>query len=555
MTSSPGDRDAASICAEALEQPVGDRTRYLDQACGGDPVLRMEVEGLLARAGEFLEVPPWAAPYAPLMPGGRLGPYEIEAKLGTGGMGEVFKARDTRLGRSVAIKILPLDLRADPQRRRRFGCEARSAAALSHPHICAVYDVGTDSGIDYLVMELVEGETLETRLHPGDERTAAEGLPVGEAVRYAIEIADALDTAHRLGIVHRDIKPSNIMLTPAGTKLLDFGLAKLTRAQAIATVDGGSTGDRAILGTIAYMAPEQLLGREADARSDIFSLGAVVYEMVSGRSPFRHDSMAVSMAALLRDAPPPLPVRVPANVGVVIRQCLEKDPQARFQTAIELKQALEVAREGQIQEPLTRTSVAVLPFRQLGADPEFFAEGLAEEVINALAPNPGLLVIAPTSAFAAWNTATDPGGAAARLGAEHVLYGSLRRASGRIRLTVHLVRVKDARQVWGDTYDREASDVFALHDEIAQRIAEALSVKLPGLRAGDRRPTNNLDAYSVPRGATSLCEGHPGSIVAGEGLLRERHSPGCAFCRGVRGSRGTLLPPGLLGPSPAARGV
>ena len=283
----------------------------------------------------------------PLASSARLGAYKIVAPLGAGGMGEVYKARDTRLNRTVAIKVLPSDLAADPDRRARFEREARAIAALSHPHICVVHDVGRHEDTDYLVMEFLDGETLAARL------ARAKGpLPLDQVLRIASEIADALDKAHRAGIVHRDLKPANIMLTKSGAKLLDFGLAKL-RGPAVpislsgmerATTAGGpGTAAGTILGTMYYMAPEQVEGREADARSDIWALGVVIYEMATGARPFDGESAASVIGAILKDRPAAISSRQPlspAALDHVVERCLDKDPDERWQNAGDVKREL-----------------------------------------------------------------------------------------------------------------------------------------------------------------------------------------------------------------------
>src|SRR5215813_13538773 len=233
----------------------------------------------------------------PLLSGTKLGPYEILAPLGAGGMGEVYRAKDTRLGREVAVKILPSHLSSDPARKQRFEREAKTISSLNHPHICVLYDVGQQDGIDYLVMECVEGETLAKRLEKGP-------LPLEQVVKYGAQIADALDRAHRVGIVHRDLKPRNIMLTATGAKLLDFGLAKPTAAASLATmtatkVESPVTQEGTIVGTVQYMSPEQVEGKEVDGRSDIFSLGAVLYEMLTGKRAFEGKSQLSVASAIL----------------------------------------------------------------------------------------------------------------------------------------------------------------------------------------------------------------------------------------------------------------
>jgi serine/threonine protein kinase len=273
-----------------------------------------------------------------LTAGARLGPYEILSPLGAGGMGEVYKARDTRLERTVAVKVLPTHMASSPEVRQRFEREAKTVSQLSHPHICALYDVGREGETEYLVMELLEGETLSDRLGKGP-------LPLEQTLRYGTEIADALDKAHRQGIVHRDLKPGNVMITKSGVKLLDFGLAK---AMAPATPQSsltalptqqGLTREGTILGTFQYMAPEQLEGKEADGRTDIFAFGAVLYEMATGRKAFSGASQASLISAIMQNDPPPIssvqPMSPPA-LDRVVKKCLAKDPEDRWQNAADL---------------------------------------------------------------------------------------------------------------------------------------------------------------------------------------------------------------------------
>ena len=339
-----------SLCLEALSRDARERAAFLDEACGGDADLRREVESLLAGRdqGDGLLQPSSLASAPPLTPGTRLGPYEIQSFIGAGGMGQVYKAHDTRLGRTVAIKILPPDLAAHVERRRRFEQEARAASALNDPHICTLHDIGSDNGTDYLVMEYLDGETLAARLRKGR-------LPLQQALDYATQIADALSKAHRQGIVHRDLKPGNVMLTKSGAKLLDFGLAKLKppavvaagAASAVPTLEPATTPGM-LLGTIPYMAPEQLEGKEADARSDIFSFGAVLYEMLAGKRAFEGESHASVIAAILEHDPAPLsslqPVTPPA-LDRLVRRCLAKTPDDRPDTAHDIAEDLRWLRE------------------------------------------------------------------------------------------------------------------------------------------------------------------------------------------------------------------
>src|SRR4030095_11922975 len=352
MSSNPsGWRRLKDVFDEARALPDDQRADYLDEACAADQELRREVESLLSSyetADDFLEQPA-ARVFGRLsavgpLDGLTIGPYQIGSRIGAGGMGEVYKALDTRVGRSVAIKVLPGHLATDPLVRERFEREARAVAALNHPHICTLYDIGTQDGINFLVMEFLEGETLAATLARGP-------LPLANALEYAAQIASALDRAHHAGIVHRDLKPGNVMLTPDGAKLLDFGLAKPRTGVA----DAGSalprelTGPGTVLGTAQYMAPEQVEGKEADARSDLFTFGAVLHEMLTGTKAFDAPTNARLAAAILTSHPPrvsELKAGTPAFVDYIVGRCLAKDPDKRWQTARDLLAELERSRAG-----------------------------------------------------------------------------------------------------------------------------------------------------------------------------------------------------------------
>ena len=400
----------------------------------------------------------------------RLGPYELVAPIGSGGMGEVWKARDTRLDRAVAIK------RLNATHSKRFEQEARAIAALNHPHICQLYDVGPD----HLVMEYIEGRPLQSP------------LPESEAVRLAIQIAGALEQAHRRGIVHRDLKPGNIMVSGNGTaKLLDFGLAKMA-APEDATFTGTIAGT--VVGTAAYMSPEQAEGKPLDARSDIFSLGAVLYEMISGKRAFGRNSTAAILSAVLRDDPPPLQTQ--GSLQRIVARCLAKRAAERFQTVAELRKELEnIPIRAEVPGP----SIAVLPFANMSADKEneYFSDGLAEEIINALAHVSGLKVTARTSAFAFRGKEEDIRRIAETLGVRTILEGSVRRAGSRLRVTAQLINAEDGYHLWSERYDREMADVFAMQDEIAQAIAAALQVQFSPSTGPHRKYTPKLDAYEA----------------------------------------------------------
>jgi serine/threonine-protein kinase len=427
-----------------------------------------------------------------LSAGVRVGPYEIVAELGSGGMGQVYKARDTRLGRIVALKTLPAETMGDAGRKRRFLFEAQAASRLTHPNIVTIHDISEEDGVCFIVMEYVAGQTLE-QVNPSS------GLPLKQAITYALQIADALAAAHSAGIVHRDLKPANIAIAEDGRiKLLDFGLAKLIEPPVGATGNDTATQHTlpgAIMGTAAYMSPEQAQGREIDARSDIFSFGAVLYEMLCGQHAFPGDSWIAVAAAILHKEPRPLrdiKGEVSASVERHVARCLCKDPVLRFQTMLEVREALKEAAS-LAQTPEAGASIAVLPFVNLSSDKEneYFGDGLAEEIINALAKAPELRVIARTSGFAFRGKEQDLRTIAQRLGVGTILEGSIRRAGNRIRVSAQLIQVSSESQLWSESYDREMTDIFAIQDDISQSIAAALRVRL----ATPRRGTANVDAF------------------------------------------------------------
>jgi serine/threonine protein kinase/Tfp pilus assembly protein PilF len=437
----------------------------------------------------------------PLTTGSRLGPYEIVAPLGAGGMGEVYRARDPRLGRDVAVKVLAGATGVNPDHVQRFDREARAVAALSHPNILAVFDVGAGE-IPFLVTELLEGETLRAVLGRGR-------LPARRAIDLGLQLLAGLSAAHSRGIVHRDLKPDNIFLTTDGRlKILDFGLARYGEAD----VPGSSstrlqTMPGTVMGTVGYMSPEQVRGREADHRSDIFAVGAVLFEMVTARRAFHGESAVDTLGAILREPPSALvfePDTPPALAGIV-RRCLEKDTAGRFQSAGELARALEAisdtAHSGSPLHAATApASIAVLPFANISADPDnqYFSDGLAEDLIIALARLSGLRVVSRTSSFRFRGGEADIRDIGRKLGVGAILEGSVRRAGARLRVTAQLTSAEDGYQIWSERYDREMSDVFEIQDEIVRSIVNTVAPALSGETSGIvRRATENLQAYEL----------------------------------------------------------
>jgi len=397
-------------------------------------------------------------------------------------MGEVWKARDTRLGRIVAIK------KVKEQHSERFKQEARTIASLNHPNICQLHDIGPD----YLVLEYVEGKPLSSP------------LPENEAVRLAIQIAAALEEAHQHGIIHRDLKPSNIMVTDKGSvKLLDFGLAKPYELDVIGptltTADSPATEAGTVLGTVAYMSPEQAQGQAIDARSDIFSFGLVLYEMLSGRRAFSGETPMAIGAALIKEKPSEIQASAPLQN--VVERCLAKRLSARYQTISEVKTALEkIADEMRTVSSIgMKPSIAVLPFVNMSADKEqeYFSDGLAEEIINALAQIPQLKVIARTSAFSFRGKEQDIRRIAETLNVTNLLEGSVRRSGNKIRITAQLIDAADGSHLWSQRYDRELTDVFEIQDDIAQAIADKLRVELANDLPLVKRYTEDVEAYSL----------------------------------------------------------
>jgi serine/threonine-protein kinase len=445
--------------------------------------------------------------------------YSIERELGRGGMGRVFAARDEKLGRQVAIKVLAPGSGGEDAL-RRFEQEARAAGSLDHPNVLTVHDIGSWQGGPYIVSELLQGRTLRGWLQE-------KPLPIPKAVDYALQLAQGLCAAHDHGVIHRDLKPENLFVTHEGRlKILDFGIAKLTGAGA----PSRRTETGALIGTVEYMSPEQVRGEPADLRSDIFSAGTLLYEMLSGRLPFEHSAAVEIGHGILHDEPPGLPSQVPRELDRIVRRCLEKDPKDRFQSAHDfalalaklpapaparswrwtaalaaiaaaLAAAMLIERMRAQPSGAGEASIAVVPFVNMSSDKEneYFSDGITEELINALANIPGLRVASRTSVFALKGKGLDARQIGEKLNVKTLLEGSLRREGNALRVTAQLINVSDDVHLWSQSYDRELKGIFALEDEIARSIAQTLRRKLIGGEAAPlvKPSTSSQEAHDL----------------------------------------------------------
>ena len=490
----------------------------------------------------FAAESPATAPQPPMI-GQTLAHYRIVSLLGKGGMGDVYLGEDTTLGRKVALKLLPAAFTSDRERLRRFEQEARAVSALNHPNIITIHEIGqvhTEAGgMRYLVTEYIEGETLR-------QWTEREPLILSHALDIAVQVASALAAAHAAGITHRDIKPENVMVRPDGlVKVLDFGLAKLREERAVeletlASTPPLSTAPGMVMGTVGYMSPEQVRGEEADAPSDIFSFGCVLYEMVTGQRAFARLTAAETMAAILQGEPPEIAASVkdlPHELMRVIRRCLEKGPAERFQSARDLGFALREMSSGSnlvksVSAPdkahshpalwlavavallllsvtlylftgrgKTIDSLAILPLANASANPdaEYLSDGIAESIISSLSQLPRLRVMARSTVFRYKGQEIDPRKVGRDLQVDAVLTGNLIQRGETLIINMELVKVADGSQLWGEQYQRKFSDVLAVQAEIAKQISEKLRLKLTGEEQQrlTKDYTENAEAYQL----------------------------------------------------------
>ena len=525
-------RRAEELFHGALERSPEVRRAFLDEACAENADLRRQVEMLISKdqqAGSFLEQPALANVTATpaargALVGRQYGPYRILSLLGAGGMGEVYRAHDSKLGRDVAIKTLPPEFARDPARLARFRREARTLASLNHPNIAAIYGLEESAEADCLVLELVEGETPHGP------------LPLATALDLACQVAEALDAAHQHGIVHRDLKPSNLKVTPHGTvKVLDFGLAKAIwgpegkpdLAQPTA-VTGAGTATGHVLGTPGYMSPEQARSAEVDQRTDIWAFGCLLYELLAGKRAFEGESVSATTAAVLEHEPDwrALPAKTPRKVRDLLRRCLQKDANCRLNNIADARATLQEARHGLPRRVPQRAApaashkrrpaagrihaLAVLPLSNLARDPEqdYFVDGMTEALIAELAQIHALRVISRTSAMHYKGTTKTVPEIARELGVDGIVEGSVMRVGERVRITAQLIHATCDQHLWAHTYERELRDVLGLQSEVARAIADEIQVTL------------------TPQERARLARARPVNVEAHEAYIRGRYDWG-----------------------------
>ncbi len=541
------------IFVAALDQEPDHVSAFLDTACEGDVVLRREVEALLAsdqRAGRFIETSSIGLAtkviqnqQADSFVGRTIGHYKISESIGTGGMGEVYLATDITAGRKAALKLLPLRFTGNAERLKRFQQEAHAVVGLNHPNILTVYEIGEDHSIHYIASELIEGETLRQHLTRGQ-------MELIEAVDIAIQMASALAVAHQAGIVHRDIKPENIMLRPDGyAKVLDFGIAKLAEQEVPVTVPKDEalllveTNLGSVLGTVRYMSPEQASGAPVDKRTDIWSLGVVLYEMVTGHAPFTGDTPREVMTSILEKEPPAVTTynkHTPADLRQIIGKALRKDRKERYQSVSEMLQALKGLRHKLelkavpswlrwMRSPMAllvvllvsalalalplywhrnptttsppEKSIAVLPFENRSEDKAnaYFAGSIQDEILTRLSKIADLKVISRTSTQHYKSAPENLPEIAKQLGVAYILEGSVQKSGEALRVNVQLIKAANDSHLWAETYDRKVSDIFSVESEVAKAIADQLRAKLTGQeeQAISAKPTDNVEAYDA----------------------------------------------------------
>jgi len=502
-------QEVKEVLAGALERKPAERSAYLDQACP-EPSLRREVESLLAAheqgSSSFLESP--ALEDTGLKTGTKLGPYQIVGAIGAGGMGEVYRAHDTRLGRDVALKVLPEAFARNAERLSRFQREAKLLAAMNHSNIATIHGFEQFQDVHFLVMELVPGETLSELLESGP-------LKVNEALKISAQIAEALAAAHKNGVIHRDLKPSNVKVTPDGrVKLLDFGLAKTivgVGGQEISgstTLSATSTSQGWILGTPAYMSPEQARGQAVDNRTDIWAFGCVLYELLTGRRAFPGETIPDIIAVVLEREPDlqTLPLSVPASIRELIRRCLRKNAEARLHDIADARTETEEALLSSTKQRVPESerpfrSLAVLPLANASADPqmEYLSDGLTESIILNLSQLPELRVVARSTVFQYKGRGQEAREFGRMLGVGAVLTGRVLQRDDTLHISVELVDVENGWQVWGAQFRRKVIDIFSTEEEIAKEISQNLLVKLAPEKQNllARRYTENVQAYHL----------------------------------------------------------